>query len=122
MEKVSFKNVQQVWNILLKSQLSRFVRMHEVLLHMCLVLRALLILNFTNASRYKSRNYRKSRKSWKISLSAKKQLRHGWLRSQVVTMGYIFFASGALRTLRVGVVLRNSTRSVTIYNFHKRHC
>ena len=44
MEKVSFKNVQQVWNILLKSQLSRFVRMHEVLLHMCLVLRALLIL------------------------------------------------------------------------------
>ena len=72
MKKVSYKSVQQVWNILLKSQLSRFVRMHEVLLHMCLVLRALLILNFTNASRYKSTNYRKSRKSWKISLSAKK--------------------------------------------------
>ena len=44
MKKVSYKSVQQVWNILLKSQLSRFVRMHEVLLHMCLVLRALLIL------------------------------------------------------------------------------
>ena len=44
MKKVSYKSVQQVWNILLKSQLSRFVQMHEVLLHMCLVLRALLIL------------------------------------------------------------------------------
>ena len=90
MEKVSYKSVQQVWNILLKSQLSRFVRMHEVLLHMCLVLRALLILALrmcldTNLETIE----RKSRKSWKISLSAKKQLRQGWLLSQVVTMGYI---------------------------------
>ena len=97
MKKVSYKSVQQVWNILLKSQLSRFVRMHEVLLHMCLVLRALLILALrmcldTNLETIE----RKSRKSWKISLSAKKQLRQGWLLSQVVTMGWIYSLPRAL--------------------------
>ena len=81
MEKVSFKNVQQVWNILLKSQLSRFVRVHEVLLHMCLVLRALLILAL---------RMRLDTNLETIESLDKKQLRHGWLLSQVVTMGYIF--------------------------------